>query len=188
MVINKEVITALHSNYLTADEYIFIYNEYYKCGWDWAISPGSILKLKKTGFIEENGLVSVIGESLLLSLASSSPVEVEDKEAIDEQFEEFWKEFPKNDAFRQFPKTRDLRLNKVETKRQYRIARQDYSHEQLIGALKAEIADKSGSTIKNLFTYMKGSVNWLRDKAFLDFFNYENTEEENNFFGKDIKM
>lgn len=131
-------------------------------------------------------MVSVIGESLLLSLNSdiTEPIEPPNED----QFEEFWKLFPKNDAFRTFPKTRDLRLNKVETKKQYKIARQTYSHEQLIEALKAEVADKSGSTIKNMFTYMKGSVNWLKDKAFLDFMNYESPSEEENFFGKNIRM
>lgn len=96
--------------------------------------------------------------------------------------------FPRDDAFRQFSKTRTLRSNKVETLRQYKTARQDYSHEQLIVALKNDIAYKSGSTIKNMFTYMKGSVNWLKDKAFLDFLEVEPEVEEPNFHGKNINM
>lgn len=185
MVITKNVIDALHSNYLTADEFIFLYNEYYKCGWDWVISPGSLLKLKKTGFVEENGLVSVIGESILLSLNTVTEPVIEVNE---DQFEDFWKEFPRDDSFRTFPKTRVLRFNKIETRRLYNMIRQEYSHEDLMKALKTEISERSKGGVKNLFTYMKGSINWLKDKSFLDYLNCEVVEEENTFFGKNIKM
>lgn len=186
MYINHHVINALSSNYLTADELIYLYNEYFKYGWDWEISPGSILKLKKTGFLDESGKVSVIGESLLLDLVTEVPIVPE--VATEEQFEEIWSLYPRDDSFRQFPKTRTLRWNKVETLRQYKIARQTYSHEQLMFALKNEISDRNGSTIKNMFTYMKSSVNWFKDQAFLDYMTREVEPEEEHFHGKNINI
>lgn len=187
MNINQNVIDALSSNFLTADEYIYLHNEYFKLGWDWVISPGSLFKLKKTGFLEESGKVSVIGESLILSLVSETP-SVEQTDFSEQQFDEIWFLFPKDDAFRQFPKTRTLRWNKLETMRQYKIARQSYSHEQLVFALKNEISDRNGSTIKNMFMYMKSSVNWFKDQAFLDYMTREAEPEEEMFHGKSIKM
>jgi hypothetical protein len=108
MQIDQNLINALRSNYLSADEFIYLYDEYFKCGWDWSISPGSILKLKKTGFLDDNSKVSVIGESLILGLLEEAPTHIQ-MSNVDEQFEEFWNLFPKNDEFRHFPKTRNLR-------------------------------------------------------------------------------
>lgn len=146
-----------------------------------------MLKLRKGGFLDEDNKPTVIAESLLLDLSNQETIISEDYN--EQQFDEIWFLFPKDDAFRNFPKTRTLRWNKNETLLQYKIARQKYSHEQLLSALKREIEDRNGSTIKNMFMYMKSSVNWFKTEAFLDYMGQEVTEkEQEQFHGKNIKM
>lgn len=115
------------------------------------------------------------------------PILLNNEANLAEEFNEFWLVYPKDDAFRHFFRTRPLRWNKQETYTQYKIARQKYSHHQLLGALHAEIQYRADGGNENLFKYMKGSVNWLKEEAFLNFLDEEKIEHK-NAYGKDLML
>ena len=145
------------------------------------ISPASILKLRRLNIIDDRGLTGN-GESILFSC-----VEIEETKVItdnvDEDFEEFWKTFPKDDEFRSYSRTRPLRWNKKETKEKYKEARVLHSHETIMRGLRNEIKAHSNSS-ENGFKYMKSSINWLTKEAFLDYDEIETVTKDE--YGKEV--
>jgi hypothetical protein len=133
------------------------------------------------GFLN-NGVPTLAAENILLECIDKAPIVEQPK---DESFEVIWKMFPRDDEFRHFSKTRMIRWNKAETNKWYNEARLKYSHEQLQQALERELAYRNTSVKENLFKYMKGSVNWFKEEAFLNFLEMEDIKYDNTY-GKDI--
>lgn len=182
MTITNKLIEAIGANYITLDELAFIYSLYFKQGWDINLMPVSINKLRRFGVITEDGELSPSGELLLFNCLSDQPSVV--IESVDSKFEELWALFPRDDGYKNFPKTRMIRWNKKETRAQYEDALTQCSHEVIMNALRNEIAFRQESSAENMFKYMKGSANWLRDRVYLNFVDYE--QEEENQYGKGI--
>lgn len=184
MKITNEVINTCNEYLINLEELAYLYNKLLNLNWNLTTSPSSLAKLKRLNMLDEELNITSTGQAALVNIIQYIPtkvvVEIEDK------FEEIWKIFPKDDSFRHFPNSRMIRWNKPETKRLYAEAIQEYSHERLINALKKEIDYRSlNSTKENLFKYMKGSVNWFRDKSYLNFMD-EEIEQKGIEHGKEL--
>lgn len=114
----------------------------------------------------ENNQVTVVGENLIAELHEPQEIELQVEQG---DFEEFWKTYPRDDAFRHFGKTRTLRWNKQESKKEYQACLRRTSHENIMKALRNEIAYRETSERENLFKYMKSSINWLKTDHWYEF-------------------
>ncbi len=93
-----------------------------------------------------------------------------DKTNFEVKFNEFWDSFPTSDKYLGYPRTRVLRSDQEHVKKSYRKILQDYSHDEIMKALKAEVQmRKNNSTSKDYsnFKYMKAIATWLNTKEFL---------------------
>lgn len=133
------------------------------------------------GLIDESCSLTAIGESVLSGCANT---EHATSAPLEDKFDEIWALFPKDDGFRHFGKTRMIRWNKSESKKAYLEALKTYTHQDLLKALRNEIAFRNDSSKENLFKYMKGSVNWFKHQSFVDFL--EDSEEVRDEHGKGL--
>jgi len=88
---------------------------------------------------------------------------------LDEQFDKFFAAFPSSDAYRHWEKGRSFKIGERKAKVLFAniLAEGKYTANDLIRALEMEIAMRKRRSIKeNQFQYMKGVVNWLRDRVF----------------------
>ena len=191
MLITKELVEKTQANFITLDELAYLFDSYFNQEWNMALIPASINKLRRMGLIDENGNITNTGEFILFTCAGEmEAVSTGEKSAAvntEDKFDEIWKTFPRDDAFRHFPATRTIRWNKKETKLYYKAALESYTHEQLLNALKNEIAYRTtNSTKENLFKYIKSSVNWFKDQSYLNFIDDDLETNLENEFGKEV--
>jgi hypothetical protein len=103
-----------------------------------------------------------------------------------EDFNKFWKTYPSTDGFGNFPATRNIRIGKKDAFKEWNSAiAQGYTSDQIINGLVREIeARKNSSTFRggNNLKFMKSPVNYLKQKAFLD---YEEEPEETEDYDSD---
>ena len=119
--------------------------------------------MKRFKYIDDSALTAT-GENVLLSLVEI-PVEAPPKVKNDD-FNEIWLTFPVDDSFRGYPKTRQIRYNKPETKRAYEAALNFKTHEELLTALRNEVAYRKQSESENLLKYMYISYNWFNKQGY----------------------
>jgi hypothetical protein len=82
-------------------------------------------------------------------------------------FDEFWKAYPTSDKWGSYKKTRTLRLNKKKTLVEYNKALQEYTHEELMGALSTDLSiRKKSSSIRNSMSYLPIIHRWLSGKYY----------------------
>lgn len=185
MVIDEKVISNATANFLTLDELVLLYCRYFDYNWNINIAPAYINKLQRLGLINPDGNITTAGEVVLFSCIETEP-KVEVKSNKEDSFNEIWLMFPRDDSFRHFPVSRTIRWNKAETKRHYLDALNTHTHQQLVSALQNELKYRTAnSTKENLFKYMKGSVNWFKDQAFLNFVDDEETNITDDY-GKEV--
>ena len=103
------------------------------------------------------------------------------------EFEEWWKTYPGTDTFtyegRKFRGTRALRKDKQACKIKFEaiILEGDYTGQQLIDALKFEIAQKVNMSMKtkqNRLTYMQNSLTYLNQRTYEAFVELINEGED----------
>lgn len=137
-------------------------------------------------FLDENLNLTTAGEELLFECLPKKTVRTPKKEV--DSFEEFWTSYPKDDGIKNFTPSRLLRWNKAETRRLYNEALATITHKELLQALKSEVAYRTkNSNAENKLKYMFGSVNWFKNKGYLEFLGEElpeNKEQQN--YGKEL--
>jgi len=186
MLITKKLIEETQANFISLDELAYLFDLYFNQEWNVSLIPASINKLRRMGLIDENEAITNTGEFVLFNCISEEQTNTKKVEQED-KFEEIWKTFPRDDSFRHFSATRTIRWNKKETKTHYKAALELYTHEQLLQALKNELAYRTAnSTKENLFKYIKSSVNWFKDQAYLNFIDEEPETNLENEFGKEV--
>lgn len=182
--INDKVVDAARDNYLTLDEIFYLY-ETVTNNVVLDHVPATINKLVRLGFLKDSSTLTPFGEEFILDLMDE---EIVAPDTFDENsFNELWLLFPKDDKYRHFPLTRPIRYNKGETRKAYKEALKEVSHAQLVECLNKEIYYRRQSETENLFKYMKGSVNWLKEKAYEMYLNEDHTfYKDDEQFGKDL--
>lgn len=183
MTVDKNVVSRLHSNYLTLDEFAFLYQKFVQEDWNIVLPKTSILKLENNNMIDDKEELTPIGETVIVDcIGDDSPKTIN----FDGRFEEIWKMFPAHDGFRSFPRTRDIRVNKSEALQEYHSARaRGATDEQMVEALKIEIKKRSASETQNAFTYMKSPANWFRKNGWMDSED-EETVVQKREYGKQV--
>ena len=126
------------------------------------------LKTKGALIVPENGgyEVSVTGYNELREVIGDKKRVLVNKNS---RFEEFWKEFPSNDSWGVWSKTRTLRSDKPRCKKLYERAliNNNVTHEDLITAIREDIASrKSNSSKSNSLSFMKSSSAWLQQEHY----------------------
>lgn len=165
MTINRELIEKLNSYNLSLDELAYLYSMHLDLNWEVWIIPASLLKLKRYKYIDELGRLTNTGENILLSCVE---FEVPPKPVVEEndRFDEIWLTFPIDDAHGNYSKTRQIRYNKPETRKAYYDALLHKTHDELMKALKNEIAYRKQPGKDNLLKYMYISYNWFNKQGY----------------------
>lgn len=184
MKITKELVDTAKAHFLSIDEMAHIWDTYFVEHWNVDVTPASINKLTRMGVLNSKGEVTEAGESIIMLVVDIPPVE-KTEETVLAKFEEFWKIYPRDDAYNTFGKTRQLRWNKSETRKLFIEYAKEHSEDVLIEALKREIKFRSSPSQENLFKYMTNSVNWFKKNSFETFLTDDN-DPETNEYGKEI--
>lgn len=137
------------------------------------------------GILDAKGNITNAGESIIMLIVDIPVVEKTEEYTLG-KFEEFWKLYPRDDAYNTFGKTRQLRWNKSETRKLFIEYSKEYSENSLIGALEREIKFRKSPSQENLFKYMTNSVNWFKKNSFETFLSEDDETDDINEYGKEI--
>lgn len=185
MIITNKVIENATANYLSLDELAFLYSTFFNKSWEVNVTPASVLKLKRMKYINDDDSLTNAGEQVLFSCIEKETEATNPPTEKSADFDAIWLMFPKDDGFRHFEKTRMIRWNKAETKKEYDIALTKVTHEELVRALANEIAyRKQSSTKENFFKYMKSSINWFKTEHYNEFLDEQLNVED--IHGKEL--
>lgn len=184
MKITNKTVELINAYFLTIDELVYLYTLFINEDWHINITPASIKKLQSLNLLQDTGLTPT-AQDLVVSATILAGDDVKTDNIDDEKFNEIWLTFPRDDGFQNFEKTRLIRYNKQMTKADYQVALREYTHEELLHALQAEIAFRSNSTKENMFKYMPASHNWFKRKCYEPFIN-STIEEKIHEYGKEI--
>jgi len=182
MKITSKVIDNIKINFLDLTELAYMYKLFFNESWTLDIFPASIVKLKRLNILSDENTLTGNGESILFDCIDEEPTKVSNDT---DRFDQIWFVFPKDDEYGAFSSTRPIRYNKQETKRQYQIALEEYTHEQLLNALQCELQYRRSSGTENKLKYMKSSVNWFKTKEYLEFIDSK-LEAPKEMYGKTI--
>ena len=183
MIIDEKTVSVATSNFLDMNELVYLYSKFIGAQWTFPIPPASINKLVRMGLLENENTVTAIAENLIAELDDGHKLH---SNTTENDFETFWKLYPKDDSFRGLPGSRILRYNKHQTRIAYANAlRRGAKPAGILAALKAEINYRVSNESENLFKYMKSSVNWLNESKWEDFADETPISQENINFGKD---
>jgi hypothetical protein len=180
--VTTEMLETLKIYFLSLDDVMYLYKIVVDPTIDYEVVPAVINKLTRYGFIK-NDKPTPQAEQLLIELIDEEPEPVTPK-YDEEAFNKLWLMFPKDDAYRHHSPTRPIRYNKQETRKAYQAALNDVTHEQLVSCLEKELFYRRSSESENLFKYMKGSLNWFKDKAYENYID----EDDNTFYKYDEKF
>lgn len=159
MKITKDTIETCKQKSITLDELVYLYDNLTAQGWNVSITASSMHKLRDMGYLDRYFVPTKEVESLL---ARAFSVETKIKSSYTEEFNEFWKIYPKATE-----EGRALRSNKSEAFKEYSLVlASGYSPQHLLSKLKQDLANKASS--KEGLKYMRGIVNWLRLETFND--------------------
>jgi hypothetical protein len=158
LVFDMHVLSDAKSRMLTMDEYIYLFYGAQEIELDLSVN---VPKLVRLGYLDKDLCFT---DACLELVPEHSTMQVE-------MFEEFWETYPLNDAFFNHPKTRTLRMNKAYTKKEYVKQSKIYGEDFIMDALRREIEDRmeNSSGKKNSFTFMKSSLNYLKEQAFMQY-------------------
>lgn len=144
--------------------------------------------LRRKGLIsKDEDKLTTIGTDLLKFVGEDNAKKFVKRKANATEFEEWWKTYPGTDTFtyegRKFRGTRALRKDKQACKIKFEaiILEGDYTGQQLIDALKFEIAQKVNMSMKtkqNRLTYMQNSLTYLNQRTFEAFVELINEGED----------
>ncbi len=158
LVFNMDVFNDAKSRMLTMDEYLYLFYGVQEVELDLSVN---LPKLVRLGYLDKD-----------LSFTDMCLELVPEHESMQvEKFEEFWDNYPVSDEFFNFQKTRTLRLNKPYTRKEYVKQSKIYGEDFIIDALRKEVEDRmeNSSGKKNSFTFMKSSLNYLKEQAFMQY-------------------
>ena len=165
MKINKELIDKLNSFNISVDEIVYLYSLHLDLGWDVPLIPASLLKLRRYKYLDERGNITAEGENVLLNCIEFEPITI--PKVNEDRFDEIWLTFPIDDRNGAHPKTRQIRYNKVETRKAYENALFEKTHEELLTALQNELEyRKQNESADNLLKYMYISYNWFSKQGY----------------------
>lgn len=167
MHINKENYKTITSLLLSMDEFCYLYSLY--LDEFWLDIPTEVKnKLITLGFLSRDGFITTKFLGLLTAM--------EDTKEIDSgEFQTFWDAYPANDGFGRFAPTRDIKLSgKLDAKVEYIKARVTHSADTILNGLNNYISYlKKTSVTENKLKFMKGPLNFLKQKIYLDYPNIE---------------
>lgn len=181
MNVNNHTIEKIREYFIGLTELGILYSKLKCLDWNISIFPDLINKMIRLGYLDSNENITPKGELVVANcLITESELSTQDK------FGEIWEIFPRDDGFRNFPKTRMIRYNKAKTQADYINALKEYPHETLLQALKNEISFRQRNTsTENMMKYMKGSHNWFETKAYENFLD-NISEDDVNTYGKEL--
>ncbi len=166
MYLSKDAIKICKDSMISLDDLVYMYTLLKNEDWGVELSTASYMKLVRLGLVDTDSLTE--DGITLVALALG---EYEVPSANLQRFDEFWTLYPYSDKMLNYPFTRVIRTNKVETKRAYTDAvLSGVSEDQIIEALRNHIDQLSTSTARfksNPFKYMKAPLRWLNDKDYL---------------------
>ena len=162
---NKETYDKIIEQGLTLDEYFFMYSLTFGEGYEVPLPASSYAKLTKLGCWKNDELTDTAKKFVVsLSLRQASS---------DEGFEEYYAAFPLSDEYLPFfPKTRPIRCRRQEAKAAYMAAANEVPYQDLVMAARNYVKSfdqHSGPLKHSPYKFMKGPVNFLRDKKYLEY-------------------
>ncbi len=184
MKITQELVDTASAHFLSIDEMAYIWDIYFEEKWNISLSQASLSKMERMKILDKKGKLTPGGESIILLLVDEP--ERRENKSLDEEFELFWKLYPRDDSTSKYSKTRQLRWNKGGTKKEFFTLCENYGVEAVINALKKEIAFRTSPSEENLLKYMCNSVNWFKKEAYATFIDDEEDEITTNEYGKEI--
>lgn len=180
--IDKNTLDLLSANYITADEYIYLYLQLYHPGEEYFITPASIQKLKRMDYLDESNQPTGRAETIICK----DEERVSTSDGYSKQFNELWLKFPLDDKYRNWPKTRPIRYNKAKTFESYKkVISKGVEHSTLLTALDNELKYRSTQLDSNSFKFMKISYNWLDSGEYENFLEIDINENYDEF-GKQV--
>lgn len=132
----------------------------------------------RKALITEDDKITLLGKDLLDFISSVKRGRLEKKKVLSTEFDEWWKAFPGTDTFeykgKKFIGSRALRQNKDACRVKFEkiIIEGDYKAEDLIEALKYDVAQKKEASFKtgnNKLSYMQNSLTYLNQRSFEPF-------------------
>lgn len=141
--------------------------------WDFKAKKIKLLitKMTRNGLLDDEGDITVKGAELLEMLClPGEELVLSKRQNSDSAFEAWWKEFPANDGFelngKVFKPTRSFRIKKPECKAKFHriISSGEYTADQLINAIKAEVQAKKEASITgkdNKLSYLSATLAYL---------------------------
>lgn len=155
------------------------------------VPTSCILTLERKGYIFQNKLTAE-GEKLLEIIKTDTNVKTELKKVKDkynDQFIEWWNTYPPGDAWvygaKTWEGTRSFRTKKENCESLYlSYLKEGVKHEDLIRALKYEVAKKKAESIRsstNKMTYITNTHSYLLNRlyeGFIEMANLENWTED----------
>jgi hypothetical protein len=155
LVMNMDLISEAKERMLTIDEYVYLFYGVQEIEVDLSIN---LPKLVRLGYLDKDLSFTDLCLELVPDHATMQV----------EKFEEFWETYPLSDEYFNHRKTRTLRMNKAFTLKEYKKKAKIYGEDFIISALRKEIEDRMENSIqRNSFTYMKSSLNYLKEEAFM---------------------
>jgi hypothetical protein len=157
--------------------------------------------LLRKALITEDNKLTTLGIELLDFINSKSPRKIQRKKVDDSLFGQWWSEYPSSDSFeykgKEFKGCRTLRINEEECRLKFDkiLSEGIYTSDDLVNALKLEVYRKlemSYKTGENKMSYMKGSLPYLNQRAFVSVIEEIRRgakiveQEENTFNGINI--
>lgn len=136
--------------------------------------------MQRKGYISEEGAITQAGTSFWesLFLPEEETLQLNKLSKTVDDFERWWKEFPSNDGFehkgKKFPATRSMRIKKEDCKAKFHkiLSEGEYTADQLIGALRAELQAKKDISVqrgRNEVSYMSGTLPYLNGRKYEGF-------------------
>lgn len=176
MRINREILTKLKENHLGLESYMILYAKHYKKSWLVHWKPAEYIydQLHKKGFLTKNRSLSSAGSKFMESLKTEK--EKAEREKMEKGFKEFFFEvWPKDDKFAHFPFSRQLRIKKEDSFREYeKVIKSGITHTQLLDALKAQIKASQNESMrqsKNQLKWLPSPQKWLAEGRYESFLN-----------------
>jgi hypothetical protein len=162
--VSLTLLRRIYDEGLTLDEFAYMYSRSFSLGWT-KFFKHTLPGLEERNLLRKNLTLSAEGQKILNKLLE---VELTSKEQLEEEFNEFWEEFPDNDAIHHHVMTRPMKNPKNLVRTIYTKTRKEYSHDEIMKGLRAQLQHIQLNSFKeNKLTFMKNIGKWLLEKDFL---------------------